>query len=49
MNNEEKQQHYDRAETLLAEQNFAAVFLAKRALSRSDRLAIGLYELKDRA
>jgi hypothetical protein len=26
---------------------FAAVFLARRPLSRSDRLAIGMYELKD--
>ena len=26
---------------------FAAVFLARRPLSRSDRLAIGMYEMKD--
>jgi hypothetical protein len=26
---------------------FAAVFLARRPLSRSDRLALGMYELRD--
>jgi len=47
MNNEEKQRNYELARELLAEQNFAAVFLARRPLSRAERLAIGLYELRE--